>query len=43
MYNDFVLIGPKKIEKNCFIENKMIEIKESKLLFVSRGDESENT
>ena len=41
MYNDFVLIGPKKDNKTCFsIENKMIEIKKSKLLFVSRGDES---
>ena len=41
MYNDFVLIGPKKDKKNCTsIENKMIEIKKSKLLFISRGDES---
>ena len=41
MYNDFVLIGPKKDKKTCIsIENKMIEIKKSKLLFVSRGDES---
>ena len=41
MYNDFVLIGPKKDKKTCSsIENKMIEIKKSKLLFVSRGDES---
>ena len=41
MYNDFVLIGPKKDNRNCSsIENKMIEIKESKLLFISRGDES---
>ena len=41
MYNDFVLIGPKKDNKTCSsIENKMIEIKKSKLLFVSRGDES---
>ena len=41
MYNDFVLIGPKKDKKICSsIENKMIEIKKSKLLFVSRGDES---
>ena len=41
MYNDFVLIGPKKDKRNCSsIENKMIEIKESKLLFISRGDES---
>jgi len=41
MYNDFVLIGPKQDNKNCSsIENKMIEIKESKLLFISRGDES---
>ena len=41
MYNDFVLIGPKKDEKKCSsIEDKMIEIKKSKLLFISRGDES---
>ena len=41
MYNDFVLIGPKKDNKTCSsIENKMIEIKKSKLSFVSRGDES---
>ena len=41
MYNDFVLIGPKKDKTICSsIENKMIEIKKSKLLFVSRGDES---
>ncbi len=41
MYNDFVLIGPKKDKKICSsIENKMVEIKKSKLLFVSRGDES---
>ena len=41
MYNDFVLIGPKQDNRNCSsIENKMINIKESKLLFISRGDES---
>ena len=41
MYNDFVLIGPKQDNRNCSsIENKMIEIKESNLLFISRGDES---
>ena len=41
MYNDFVLIGTKIDSKTCSsIENKMIEIKKSKLLFVSRGDES---
>ena len=41
MYNDFVLIGPKQDNRNCSsIENKMIEIKDSKLLFISRGDES---
>ena len=41
MYNDFVLIGPKQDNRNCSsIENKMIEIKKSKLLFISRGDES---
>ncbi len=41
MYNDFVLIGPKKDKNTCSsIEDKMIEIKKSKLLFISRGDES---
>ena len=31
MYNDFVLIGPKKDKKTCSsIEKKMIEIKKSK-------------
>jgi len=41
MYNDFVLIGPKKDKKKCSsIENKMIEIQKKKLLFISRGDES---
>ncbi len=41
MYNDFVLIGPKKDNETCSsIENKMIVFKKSKLLFVSRGDES---
>jgi len=41
MYNDFVLIGPKNDKKKCSsIENKMIEIKQSELLFISRGDES---
>ena len=41
MYNDFVLIGPKKDKNSCSsIEDKMIEIKKSKLLFISRGDES---
>ena len=41
MFNDFVLIGPKKDKKKCSsIENKMIEIKQSELLFISRGDES---
>ena len=41
MYNDFVLIGPKKDKNRCSsIEDKMIEIKKSKLLFISRGDES---
>ena len=41
MYNDFDLIGPKKDKNRCSsIEDKMIEIKKSKLLFISRGDES---
>ena len=41
MYNDFVLVGPKSDKKECFsIENKLIEIENNKLYFISRGDES---
>ena len=41
MYNDFVLIGPKNDEKKCIsIEEKLLEIKNNKLNFISRGDDS---
>ncbi len=41
MYNDFVLVGPKSDNNKCnSIENKLIEIKNNKLNFISRGDES---
>ncbi len=41
MYNDFVLIGPKKDNKNCkSIEKKLDEISNNKLIFISRGDDS---
>ena len=41
MYNDFVLIGPKIDNKKCIsIEEKLIEIKNKQLNFISRGDDS---
>ena len=41
MYNDFVLIGPKTDENQCnSIEDKLLEIKNNKLKFISRGDDS---
>ena len=41
MYNDFVLIGPKSDNKKCIsIEEKLIEIKNKQLNFISRGDDS---
>ena len=41
MYNDFILIGPKNDENECIsIEEKLLEIKNNKLNFISRGDDS---
>ena len=41
MYNDFVLIGPKSDKKKCTsIEDKLMEIKNKQLNFISRGDDS---
>ncbi len=41
MYNDFVLIGPKSDKKKCIsIEDKLMEIKNKQLNFISRGDDS---
>ena len=41
MYNDFILIGPKTDQNECFsIEEKLSEIKNNKLKFISRGDDS---
>ena len=41
MYNDFVLIGPKSDNNECnSIEEKLLEIKNKKLYFISRGDDS---
>ena len=41
MYNDFILIGPKTDKNGCFsIEEKLLEIKNNKLYFISRGDDS---
>ena len=41
MYNDFVLIGPKTDKNKCIsIEEKLLEIENKKLSFISRGDDS---
>tara|TARA_A100001011_G_scaffold371338_1_gene428555 strand:- start:831 stop:1667 length:837 start_codon:yes stop_codon:yes gene_type:complete len=41
MYNDFVLVGPKSDQNKCIsIEEKLKEIKDKKLIFISRGDDS---
>ena len=41
MYNDFVLVGPKNDHKKCkSIKNKLLEIKNKKFKFISRGDDS---
>ncbi|MDA9749170.1 substrate-binding domain-containing protein [Pelagibacteraceae bacterium] len=41
MYNDFVLIGPKTDQNPCnSIEEKFLEIKNNRLNFISRGDDS---
>ena len=41
MYNDFVLVGPRNDQNECIsIEEKLKEIKDKKLIFISRGDDS---
>tara|TARA_Y100000741_G_scaffold213970_1_gene163042 strand:+ start:177 stop:950 length:774 start_codon:yes stop_codon:yes gene_type:complete len=41
MYNDFVIVGPKKDNKKCYnIETKLKEIINMKYTFISRGDDS---
>ena len=41
MYNDFVLVGPKTDKKKCnSINEKLMEIENNKLKFISRGDDS---
>ncbi len=41
MYNDFVLVGPSSDNKKCSsIEDKLMEIADKKLNFISRGDNS---
>ena len=41
MYNDFVIVGPKNDNKKCIsIEEKLKELKNKELYFISRGDDS---
>ena len=41
MYNDFVIVGPKSDKNKCLsIEEKLKEIENKKLKFISRGDDS---
>ena len=41
MYNDFVIVGPKTDTKKCnSINEKLMEIKNNKFKFISRGDDS---
>ncbi len=41
MYNDFVIVGPKNDNKKCIsIEEKLKELKDKELYFISRGDDS---
>ena len=41
MYNDYVLVGPKNDTNECFsIEDKLFDIKNDRLNFISRGDDS---
>jgi len=44
MYNDYVLVGPKKdpyfLKDNLSVESALEKIYEKKLLFISRGDDS---
>ena len=41
MYNDYVIIGPKKDNDKCdSIEKKLLKIINNEFIFISRGDES---
>jgi len=41
MYNDYILIGPRDDNTSCLsIDEKMKSIKNNKMIFISRGDES---
>ena len=41
MYNDYILIGPKDDNTECIsVQNKLKQIHDNKLLFISRGDDS---
>ena len=41
MYNDYVLVGPKKDNGKCkSVQQKLEEIHNSQSLFISRGDDS---
>ena len=41
MYNDYVLVGPKKDNGKCTsVQQKLEEIYNNKSLFISRGDDS---
>ena len=41
MYNDYVLVGPKRDYGNCkSVQHKLEEIHNNKFLFISRGDDS---
>ena len=41
MYNDYVLIGPRKDNENCLsVEKKLLNIYTQKHIFISRGDDS---
>ena len=41
MYNDYLIVGPKNDNDICeSVEKKLLEIKNKKLIFISRGDKS---
>ena len=41
MYNDYILVGPKKDNKKCIsVQDKLKQIHNKKFLFISRGDDS---
>ena len=41
MYNDYILIGPKDDNTECIsVQDKLKQIHDNKLLFISRGDDS---